>query len=378
VLAEYVAGVHLGIDELPFVDHAGRAAGIAYPGRCAPTTAGCFVLLSGALLALDRGVTWRWRPAELLAIPMALVALMSLIGYAYSIPAFYGPASAAKMAVNTALCFVALASALLVARPRGRFLELATTTDPGGVMVRRLVPRSVVVPLVLGWLHLRTVNSGLFNDQIGTWWLAAATIAGLVAMMWWCAGTLSGADRKRRVLEGQLLSLANRDGLTGLFNRHRFEEELDQFLSRSRRYGESGALLLIDLDRLKPINDTLGHGAGDRMLRAVGAVLTERTRESDVVGRLGGDEFAVLLLAASAADAMTRADDLRDGIANIQIDGGHRYAATSASIGVAPVGPADGADSSEFLRRADVAMYRAKRAGGNRVALAGRESLTAV
>jgi len=71
VLAEYALGVQLGIDELPFVDHDGRAAGISYPGRVAPTTGVCFVLLTGALLTLDRGRSWRWRPSELLAIPMA-------------------------------------------------------------------------------------------------------------------------------------------------------------------------------------------------------------------------------------------------------------------------------------------------------------------
>jgi diguanylate cyclase (GGDEF)-like protein len=370
VLSEYVFGVKLGIDEFPFTDYDGRAAGIVFPGRFAPTTGVCFLLLTGALLSLDRGTTWRWRPSELFAIPMGIVALMSLIGYAYSIPAFYGPASAAKMAVNTSFCFVALATALLIARPRGRFFELATTTDPGGVMVRRMVPLCLVVPLVLGWLHLRTVEWGLFDDEVGSWWLAAATIAGLVAMMWWCAGTLSGADRKRRMLEAQLFQLANRDALTGLFNRRRFEEELDRFLARARRYGDTGSLLLLDLDRLKPTNDTIGHEGGDLLLRAVAGVLTGLVRESDVVGRIGGDEFAVLLLGASPANSLAKADDLRVAIADVRVETQAGSGWTSVSIGVAAVQATDGLDSSDILRRADVAMYRAKRAGGNQVALA--------
>ena len=371
VLSEYVLGLDLGIDELVFVDHAGRAAGIAYPGRLAPTTAFCFLLLTAALLMLDRGRGWRWRPTELLAIPMALVASMGLIGYAYSIPAFYGPASAAKMAVNTALCFIALAFALLVARPRGRFLELATTTDPGGVMVRRMVPVCVVAPLVLGWLHLRTVGWGVFDDHVGTWWLAMATVAGFVGVMWWCAGTLSRADRARRTLEARLFALANRDALTGLFNRHRFEEELGAFIARARRYNGRGALLLLDLDRFKPINDTLGHGAGDEMLRAVGAALSARVRDSDVVGRLGGDEFAILLLEASPEQAVARAGDLLRAVAGIRIHGREGADAwTTASIGVADVSTDDAADASELLGRADGAMYRAKHAGGDRVATA--------
>jgi diguanylate cyclase (GGDEF)-like protein len=370
VLSEYVFGVRLGIDELPFTDHAGRAGGFAYPGRVAPTTGVCFVLVTGALLTLDLGTRWRWRPAELLAIPMGTVACMSLIGYAYSIPAFYGPASAAKMAVNTALCLAALAIALPLARSRGRLLELATTTDPGGAMVRRTVPLCVIVPLGLGWLHLRTVDWGLFNDEVGTWWLAAAMVAGLVGMMWWCAGSLSSSDRERRALEAQLLELANHDGLTGLFNRHRFEEELSTFLARSRRYGETGSLLLLDLDRLKPVNDTLGHGAGDAVLRAVSAILTAQVRDSDVVGRLGGDEFGVLLLDATPAESVARANSLCAAIADIRVPAADGEGWTTASIGIAAVDALHGLGTTDVIGRADAAMYHAKRAGGNQLALA--------
>jgi diguanylate cyclase (GGDEF)-like protein len=366
VLAEYVLHVKLGIDELLFVDHDGRAAGIAYPGRFAPTTAVCFVLLAGALLTLDRGAGRRWRPTELLAIPMVLTACMSLIAYAYSIPAFYGPSAAAKMAVNTACCFVALGIALLLCRTRGRLLELATTTDPGGVMLRRLVPLCVIVPLVLGWLRLRAVGWGLFGDAVGTWWLAAATIGGLVAVMLRCASTLSRSDRDRRALEDKLVELANRDPLTGLFTRRRFEEELDQLLARSRRYGDRGWLLLIDLDRLKPINDTFGHLVGDRILCAVADALTGRVRESDVVGRLGGDEFAVLLFDADRLEVEHVALQLLAAIAGIAIEADGATTSSSASIGVARVDSGGDAAASDCLARADTAMYRAKRDGGNR------------
>jgi diguanylate cyclase (GGDEF)-like protein len=378
VLAEYIFGVNVGTDELAFIDHAGRARGIAHPGRFAPTTGACFLMLTGALLTLHRGRRWRWRPTELFALPMGIVAFMSVIGYAYSIPAFYGPASAAKMAANTALCFVALAVALLVASPRGRFLELATTTDPGGVMVRRMVPLCVVVPLVLGWLHLRTVGWGAFDDRVGTWWLEAATVAGLAGMMWWCAGTLSRADRDRRALEAQLYELANRDALTGLFNRHHFEEELAAFLARARRYGTTGSLLLLDLDQFKPINDNLGHGFGDAMLRAVGQTLSSLVRESDVVGRLGGDEFAVLLLEATPEQAEARACDLRTAIAQVRVPAPDGDARTTASIGVVAIDGAGNPAVSELLGRADGAMYRAKRAGGDAVAAAGRSLVALV
>ena len=94
VLCEYALHLNLGIDELPFADYDARAAGLMYPGRFAPVVGVCFLLLSGALFTLDRGAKRRWRPSELLAMPMAIPAAMSLIGHAYSIPAFYGPSSA--------------------------------------------------------------------------------------------------------------------------------------------------------------------------------------------------------------------------------------------------------------------------------------------
>src|SRR4029077_10723825 len=144
---------------------------------------------------------WRWRPSELLALPLLIAPAMSLIGYAYSIPVFYGPASPPTLAVNTALCFLALAVALRLARPRGRVLELATTTSPAGIIVRRMVPLCLLVPLVLGWLQLRTVHWGLLGDEEAAWWTTAAAIAGLVGMVHWCARTLSHTDGKRRALE---------------------------------------------------------------------------------------------------------------------------------------------------------------------------------
>jgi len=369
VLAEYVLHRKLGIDEFPFLRHQARVAGMPYSGRFAPMVGVCFLLLTGALLTLDRGRKWRWRVSELLAIPMVIAPAMSLIGYAYSIPTLYGPASAAKLAVNTALCFLALSVALLLARPRGRVLELATTTSPAGVIVRRMVPLCVVVPLVLGWLHLRSVEGGLFNFHAGTWWMTALAIAGLIGMIRWCARTLSRTDGKRRALEAQLYALANRDSLTGLFSRHRFEDELDQLLARARRYGDNACLLLFDLDHMKPINDTLGHAAGDQLLRDVAGVVSGRLREADIVGRLGGDEFAALLLEASPSAAAEISRDLCAAIAEIQVEAPDGSRSSTASIGVAPIDATPGVSSSELLARADAAMYRAKRAGGNRVAL---------
>src|SRR6185295_326184 len=195
----------------------------------------------------------------------------------------------------------------------------------------------------------------------GTWWLAAAMVACFVAMMWWCASSLSRSYQKRRALEAQVLELATRDGLTGLFNRQRFEEELSSFLARSRRYGDTGSLLLLDLDRLKPINDSLGHATGDAVLRAVSAILVAQVRDSDIIGRLGGDEFAVLLLDATPAQSVARAGSLCSAIADIRVPAADQHGWTTASIGIAAVDAIHGLGTADVIGRADAAMYHAKR-----------------
>lgn len=366
VLAEYVLGWNLGIDEWPFVDHDGRAAGIGFPGRFAPTTGVCFVFLSAALLSLDLGRTRRWRPSELMTLPIVFVPAMSLIGYAYSIPVFFGPGAAAKMAVHTAVCFVVLGLGILLSRPRGWLVALARTTDPGGVMLRRLAPLAALVPLVLGWLHLRTVSSWhLFSFEVGTWWMTAATATALGGMIWSCAGSLSRTDRARRDLELRLQEQANHDELTGLANRRRFDQELESFLALGRRYERPGALVILDLDGFKAVNDTRGHPAGDRLLVAVGETLTARVRVNDLVARLGGDEFGVLLREVDAESAERIAADLVAGLGRLEVDFLGEPIRISASGGVAHVADFEGVDVEQMLGRADAAMYLAKGEGGN-------------
>src|SRR4029077_7953216 len=108
----------------------------------------------------------------------------------------------------------------------------------------------------------------------------------------------------------RLRHMADHDQLTGLINRRRFDEELKRELARAGRYAEHSAVLSLDIDNFKGINDSAGHAAGDAVLSHVARVLTERSRASDVVARLGGDEFAVLLSAVGAKDARTAAEHL--------------------------------------------------------------------
>jgi diguanylate cyclase (GGDEF)-like protein/PAS domain S-box-containing protein len=179
-------------------------------------------------------------------------------------------------------------------------------------------------------------------------------------------------ERKR--FEGQLQYLADHDALTGLFNRRRFEEELERVLAGAERYSRAGALLVVDLDGFKYVNDTLGHPVGDELIARLAATLRAELRESDVIARLGGDEFGVILPEASEAEAGAVAEKLlravaRDGIVADQT----RSARVTASIGLAPFTGTDRLSAEELLVEADIAMYDAKEAGRNRAATSERD-----
>jgi diguanylate cyclase (GGDEF)-like protein/PAS domain S-box-containing protein len=169
-------------------------------------------------------------------------------------------------------------------------------------------------------------------------------------------------DRKR--FETQLKHLADHDALTDLFNRRRFEEELGEYSDYAQRYKESGAVLLLDLDRFKYINDTHGHKAGDEVIRAVGTALRGTVRTSDVVARLGGDEFAILLKNLDRAEAEKIATALLETVRVRQLPISGRATTMTTSIGIA-LFDAD-VITENLLVNADLAMYAAKDAGGNR------------
>ena len=162
----------------------------------------------------------------------------------------------------------------------------------------------------------------------------------------------------RKTLEGRLRREAGEDPLTGLPNRRHLLAELDRELGRVARRGGSGALLLVDLDGFKAVNDDLGHGAGDTVLRDVGAALYGRLRREDLVGRIGGDEFAVLLPVASPEQAAAVARSLEDAVRAVPVAGGR--VRLDASIGVACFTEGTTTSPDELLAQADAAMYRAK------------------
>jgi diguanylate cyclase (GGDEF)-like protein/PAS domain S-box-containing protein len=171
-------------------------------------------------------------------------------------------------------------------------------------------------------------------------------------------------DRKR--FESRLQFFAEHDPLTGVLNRRRFLEELEGEIRRLRRQAQPAALLMFDLDNLKQVNDSQGHGVGDALIRGTAEVLDERLRETDTVGRLGGDEFAVLLRGASSQEAERVAQELVAAMRERGASMTGRGIASSISAGVTDLRPTqENADAA--LAEADQAMYEAKRKGGGRV-----------
>jgi diguanylate cyclase (GGDEF)-like protein/PAS domain S-box-containing protein len=168
---------------------------------------------------------------------------------------------------------------------------------------------------------------------------------------------------EQRLHEDQLNHMAEHDPLTGLLNRRGFEAVLDAHISRCQRYGATGALLMLDLDGFKAVNDTLGHRAGDEVIKSAAAALASRLRQSDALARLGGDEFAALLPTQTQEEAEAVAVALLAMVREHATPGPDGEAGlVSASIGIAPV-LADQLSAEQLLANADVAMYASKAAG---------------
>jgi diguanylate cyclase (GGDEF)-like protein len=167
----------------------------------------------------------------------------------------------------------------------------------------------------------------------------------------------------------RLRDLVHRDELTGLGNRRSFRNQLGSALAYAARYGGSVAVLVIDLDGMKALNDEAGHPEGDQALQRIADILARSLRQADQAARLGGDEFALVMPGTTAAAAVHVAERVRERIETLILRGGHQL---TASIGIAAHQSAGGEapTARELFARADAAMYEAKRRGKNCVCIA--------
>ncbi len=168
-------------------------------------------------------------------------------------------------------------------------------------------------------------------------------------------------------VQRELFERAVRDGLTGLYNRRDFQEQLPGLEQRTTARGHGLALLLVDVDHFKRVNDTHGHPAGDQVLRALGAVIRRACRADDLAARYGGEEFVLALPVATPAQAAERAERLRADLAGLQIAIPGRSLQVTASIGVAVAPPGRLRTLAGLLQAADAALYQAKAGGRDRV-----------
>ena len=173
---------------------------------------------------------------------------------------------------------------------------------------------------------------------------------------------------EEKQLEKQLRNLSNTDALTELHNRRRLDEILGDEFSRARRYHQSLAVLMLDVDHFKRFNDEHGHDQGDRVLQAVARVMKDSCRDVDYPCRYGGEEFCLILPSTSLEGAKRMAERLRFGIEHMMVDG----LQVTTSVGVA-IYPLVGQSPEELQKAADMALYQAKQAGRNRYCVAQEE-----
>jgi diguanylate cyclase (GGDEF)-like protein len=230
-----------------------------------------------------------------------------------------------------------------------------------------------IIPVLLaawhdgvGWGISLALGTALLRFSIGIDQMPLSTplevrILSEVAYLVVVGVAIAGLSQVRRS-QDQLELLATHDPLTNVLNARAFSRELAQELSRNRRYGRPLALIYLDLDDFKKVNDAHGHATGDAVLRLVADAMRAAVRAADIVGRLGGDEFGVLMPETDAVVAHAAASRLVAGVRTVF----RGTPSVTASIGVVAVGGTE-AGTDELIRKADQAMYEAKRAGKDRV-----------
>ena len=232
-----------------------------------------------------------------------------------------------------------------------------------------------------GWLATAFTIVGFIaiNEHLDRPYSSNAMATGVLALVYFAVAFHAYVDRsisyfkRMRDYNAQLHDLASHDPLTRVFNAGAYYRACDQQIHASQRANQPFAVLFIDLDHFKSINDTYGHAVGDDVLRTVAQTLKDHVRRSDVVGRIGGEEFSVYLPSTEVRGAQQLAETLRQAIENISIEANGERLKVTASIGVAAK-QFDQQSMQAIQQHADQAMYEAKRGGRNRVSTFGADA----
>jgi len=263
---------------------------------------------------------------------------------------------------------------------RDKIIAIGLLCFGASLLLSALIARSISVPLQRLVGAMKEAGSG--DTTVRVEQAGGDEIAVLSRKFNEMAGKL---QQSKQVLEEQVahrtreLERANRklealsatDGLTGVANRRRFDEVMDQELRRSVRSGHALALLMLDVDYFKKYNDRYGHLAGDECLRIVARVLQKSSRRAtDLVARYGGEEFSVIIAESDTAHALQQAEHICQAIFALKLPHADSpFGYITASIGVASLQPDEQTSAEELLRIADQALYHAKYQGRNRVVL---------
>lgn len=218
----------------------------------------------------------------------------------------------------------------------------------------------MIVGCVVYFIHLGSIGSAHVMIDLLNMVFCGALMLTFVHMY----------EIRREEAEQRLVTLAQTDALTGLANRSSFQHKLSRTIAECDRSGTGFALVIMDIDHFKMVNDSMGHDAGDYVLRNLGQCMLERLRMTDSVGRLGGEEFGLILRDVRPADAFELMDALRQRIADSELVYGESRIRVTASFGIAQW-PDHGREAGELFRVADRCLYSGKRAGRNRVAPVG-------
>jgi len=334
------------------------------------------------------GLTSVWTFAAALTLPFAFAAGVAVIVQGYGwLRSGEARAPLYKHVYSTASVVLACGAASAVAAAAG---GLASVVIPAALLVYTAVNSLLIAAVVALTVAAPRDATTLFGDvdanvlELAT--LALGALVGLVLGInpWLVALVLPPLlVLHRAVLVGRLEEAAATDGKTGLLNAHTWGARAQHQLRRAGGAGVPHAVLVLDLDHFKTVNDLYGHLAGDQVLAAVAAALRSEVRERDLVGRFGGEEFVILLVGRrerGETDLGAIAERIRERVAGLVVDvttpdGAVRIRRLSVSVGGA-LHPGGRADLDGLMRIADAALYSAKRAGRNRVRMGRAHVLT--
>jgi diguanylate cyclase (GGDEF)-like protein len=365
-LIDLSVGAHWNFDAMLFASK--LSAGYGQPSRIAPNTALCLALESAALLLMTRRQSWIVMTAQSAAIAAGVVAVFAAVGHLYGIDAFYVVGALHPVALPSALALLCLSSVVLVRTASRGLVAPIADRGPAGRTSRSLLPAAFIIPVTLGWLRQQGERAGLFPGDIGVALMVMLTMLSMAALIWQNARWLLAADTLRLKAEAEVAHMAKHDYLTGLPNRAQFMDRLMERMQRRPRPHHWFAVLTMDLDRFKQVNDRLGHGAGDALLCQVALHLNQCLRQHDMVARMGGDEFCMLLDGIAGADeAHAVASRIVSGMPGLFGPEGQQVP-VGISVGIVVAAPLYQTPEA-LLADADLALYRAKHAGKGRFAM---------